>query len=81
MEDFFLKPSESNYAIIIHFLFLFYYMAEVRCSKETVTATMETATANKMGVKLWPLFDTVGADCGVARAYQDNTTAFYAMFL
>lgn len=56
-------------------------MAEVRRSKETVTATMETATINEMGVRLQPLFDSVGADCGVARAYQYNTTAFYALFL
>ena len=56
-------------------------MAEVRCSKETVTAAMETATTNEMGMRLRPLFDSVGADCGAARAYQYNTTAFYALFL
>ena len=56
-------------------------MAEVRRSKETVTVAMETATINEMGVRLQPLFDSVGADCGVARAYQYNTTAFYALFL
>ena len=42
---------------------------------------METATTNEMGVRLRPLFDSVEADCGAARAYQYNTTAFYALFL